>query len=198
LKPVPPKRAMKNAFMPEFSIAPGKSRDRDCIRAARVETPIGPMIAGATDAGLCLLEFTRRPIVEAQMNRIASLLGSSWVRMGHHLLQRLQMELDEYFQGQRTGFSLPLVFPGSEFQMSVWQALLRIPFGETRCYEDIAREIGSPRSMRAVGRANGLNRISILIPCHRVINKDGDLGGYGGGLWRKRRLLALEKRKAPE
>ena len=188
----------REAFQKKFSIPPGQSHGNDYIRAAWMETPIGPMIAGATDSGICLLEFTQRRIVEAQMNRIASLLESSWVRVEHHLLHRLRLELAEYFQGTRTGFSLPLVYPGSEFQMRVWQALLRIPYGETRCYEDIAGEIGSPRSMRAVGHANGLNRISILIPCHRVVNKSGALGGYGGGLWRKRHLLTLEKRKAPE
>jgi AraC family transcriptional regulator of adaptative response/methylated-DNA-[protein]-cysteine methyltransferase len=77
--------------------------------------------------------------------------------------------------------------------MRVWRALQTIPFGETRSYEDIARAVGSPKGVRAVGRANGLNRIAIVIPCHRVVNKSGDLGGYGGGLWRKRRLLHMEK-----
>ena len=83
--------------------------------------------------------------------------------------------------------------PGSPFEERVWRALCEIPFGETRSYEDVARVVGSPKGVRAVGRANGLNRIAIVIPCHRVVNKSGELGGYGGGLWRKRRLLHLER-----
>jgi AraC family transcriptional regulator of adaptative response/methylated-DNA-[protein]-cysteine methyltransferase len=188
----------REAFHKKFNLPPGKSRGNDYIRMAWVETPIGPMIAGATAAGICLLEFTERRIIEDQMNRISSLLSSSLVLVEHPLHHRLQQELDEYFQGRRTGFSLPLVYPGSEFQMRVWQALLRIPYGKTRSYEAIAREIGSPGSMRAVGHANGLNRISILIPCHRVVNKNGSLGGYGGGLCRKRHLLNLENPRTPE
>lgn len=188
----------REAFQNQFCIPPGKSSGNDSIRMAWMETPIGPMIAGATDAGICLLEFTQRRMIEAQMNRISSLLRSSLVLAEHHLHRRLQLELDEYFQGRRTGFSLPLVYPGSEFQIRVWESLLRIPYGKTRCYEDIAVEIGSPRSMRAVGRVNGLNRIGILIPCHRVVNKNGSLGGYGGGLWRKRRLLNLEMGKTED
>jgi AraC family transcriptional regulator of adaptative response/methylated-DNA-[protein]-cysteine methyltransferase len=109
------------------------------------------------------------------------------------LLTQLERELAEYFAGTRTDFTLPLHAPGTAFEERVWRALLDIPFGETRSYEDIARAVGSPKAVRAVGRANGLNRIAIVIPCHRVVNKSGELGGYGGGLWRKRRLLHLER-----
>ena len=106
---------------------------------------------------------------------------------------QLRDELKAYFSGQLRQFSLPLVAPGTPFQERVWDALQRIPFGETRSYEDLARTVGVPNAQRAVGRANGLNRIAILIPCHRVINKDGKLGGYGGLLWRKEALLHLER-----
>ena len=88
---------------------------------------------------------------------------------------------------------MPLEFPGSAFQRRVWKGLLGIPYGTTLSYEDLARRVGVPRGQRAVGHANGLNRISIVIPCHRVVNKDGKLGGYGGGVWRKQWLLNLEK-----
>ncbi len=102
-------------------------------------------------------------------------------------------ELEQYFAGNLKQFSVPLVYPGTPFQERVWNQLLRIPYGQTRSYEDLARQIDSAGSQRAVGHANGLNRIAIVIPCHRVVNKDGKLGGYGGGLWRKQFLLDLEQ-----
>ena len=111
----------------------------------------------------------------------------------HPLLDRLKAELAEYFAGQRRSFEVPLHVSGSPFQERVWQELLKIPYGETRSYEDVARQTGSPDAVRAVGTANGSNRIAIVIPCHRVVNKGGKLGGYGGGLWRKQRLLGLEQ-----
>src|SRR5204863_8553507 len=99
------------------------------------------------------------------------------------------------FAGRRRTFDVPLVYPGSQFQMSVWRQLLAIPYGETRSYEDIAITVGAPAGCRAVGLANGRNRIAIVIPCHRVVNKGGKLGGYGGGLWRKQFLLDLERKE---
>ena len=99
-----------------------------------------------------------------------------------------------YFAGSLKEFSVKLVYPGSPFEQKVWNALLSIPFGSTASYEDVAKKIKSPKSSRAVGRANGFNRIAIVIPCHRVINKSGELGGYGGGLWRKKMLLELERK----
>ena len=113
------------------------------------------------------------------------------------VLECTAQQLAEYFAGTRTAFDVPVHAPGSAFEERVWRALCEIPFGETRSYEDIARVVGSPKGVRAVGRANGLNRIAIVIPCHRVVNKSGELGGYGGGLWRKRRLLHLEKNRSP-
>jgi len=112
--------------------------------------------------------------------------------LNEHLTQ-LRAELKEYFESRRTVFTVPLVTPGTEFQHRVWKALAEIPFGETRCYEQLATSIGRPGAYRAVGRANGDNRVAILIPCHRVVRRDGDLCGYGGGLWRKRHLLDLER-----
>jgi AraC family transcriptional regulator of adaptative response/methylated-DNA-[protein]-cysteine methyltransferase len=110
-------------------------------------------------------------------------------------IKQLKKELQEYFQSSLQRFTVPLVVPGTPFQQKVWKELLKIPYGKTAAYEEIARRIGSPTAQRAVGHANGLNRISIVIPCHRVVNKNGDLGGYGGGLWRKQKLLSLEKGK---
>lgn len=163
------------------------------IRLTWMETPIGPMIAGANDAGVCLLEFTDRRMLEHQFEMLKRRFKTPLVPGRHRYLDQLRRELEEYFAGTRQSFDVPVHAPGSAFEESVWAALCRIPFGETRSYEDIARELGSPRAVRAVGRANGLNRIAIVIPCHRVVNKSGELGGYGGGLWRKRRLLYLER-----
>ena len=104
------------------------------------------------------------------------------------------MELERYFVGTLTDFTVPLVFRGTPFEERVWRALVRIPYGETMSYAQLAAHVDAPGAQRAVGRANGMNRISIVLPCHRVVNADGKLGGYGGGLWRKHWLLALEKR----
>jgi O-6-methylguanine DNA methyltransferase len=106
---------------------------------------------------------------------------------------REERGLDDYFNGPLKRFSVPVVSPGRPFQQTVWNELLRIPCGKTVRYEDLAHRIGSPSAHRAVGQPNGLNRVGIVIPCHRVVNKNGELGGYGGGLWRKQKLLASEK-----
>jgi AraC family transcriptional regulator of adaptative response/methylated-DNA-[protein]-cysteine methyltransferase len=108
-------------------------------------------------------------------------------------LDRLREEMAAYFAGHLTCFTVPLVYPGTPFQRRVWDELQRIPYGVTRSYEDLALTIGTREAVRAVGRANGQNRIAIVIPCHRVVNKSGKLGGYGGGLWRKQWLLDLEQ-----
>jgi AraC family transcriptional regulator of adaptative response/methylated-DNA-[protein]-cysteine methyltransferase len=186
----------REAFFKRFGKPPGKTRTEDYIRVAWVETPLGPMVAGATATGICLLEFTDRRMLEAQLDTLSRRFELSISPGENELLERLRGELRLYFAGRSKRFSLPLDFPGTEFQVKVWKALLGIPYGETRSYEDIARKLGSPGAVRAVGHANGQNRIGIVIPCHRVVNKNGDLGGYGGGLWRKKRLLELEQGKA--
>ena len=164
---------------------------RACL--AWIESPLGPLIAGADDRGICLLEFSDRRMLEAQLAAVARRLRRSLVPGAHPLLDRLRTQLGEYFAGSRTAFDLPLNAPGTPFQERVWSALLAIPFGELRSYEQIAVAIGAPTAVRAVGRANGMNRIAIVIPCHRVVGKDGTPTGYGGGIWRKQRLLDLER-----
>jgi AraC family transcriptional regulator of adaptative response/methylated-DNA-[protein]-cysteine methyltransferase len=183
----------REAFAKIFGTPPGHTTDASCVRLAWLDTPIGPMIAGATDAGVCLLEFTDRRMLEEQLRTLRRRFKAALVPDTHRHLDALKKELADYFAGTRKTFSVPLTAPGTPFEEKVWQALLGIPFGETRSYEDIARTVGSPKAVRAVGRANGMNRIAIVIPCHRVVNKSGELGGYGGGLWRKRRLLAIER-----
>ena len=178
-----------SGFRAAFSKA---AREKDCIRLAWIATPLGPMAAGATDRSICLLEFTDRRMIETQLETLKKRFGLPLLPGKNRLFDALRGELDKYFAGGKKSFDLPLEYPGTDFQVRVWKALLRIPFGETRTYADIARELGSPGAARAVGRANGLNRIAVLIPCHRVVNADGGLGGYGGGLWRKLRLLETE------
>lgn len=159
----------------------------------RILTPLGPMIAAASDTGLCLLEFADRRMLATQFKRIGKLFSQPIVPGEHRFISQAKQELDEYFAGDLTTFEVPLRADGTEFQMSVWKALLDIPHGQTTSYERLARSIDRPRAQRAVGRANGDNRFAILIPCHRVVRSDGTLCGYGGGLWRKRWLLEHER-----
>ncbi len=164
------------------------------ITTTTIDSPVGPLTAGATDEGICLLEFAG-PRSASQVKALASQYGR--VQSGeHHFLDQLRAELAEYFAGQRREFDVPIICRGTPFQEAVWGELLRIPFGQTRSYIDVARAIGSPNACRAVGRTNGQNRVAILIPCHRVVNAGGSLGGYGGGLDRKQLLLDLERRAA--
>ncbi len=161
------------------------------ISTTRLQTPLGEMVAGATDAGVCLLEFAGRKTLPRQLERLQEMKGP--MAPGPHPHTRaLEQELGEYFAGERRGFSVPVVLAGTGFQERVWRALLEIPYGTTISYAELARRVGSGGAVRAVGRANGDNRIAIVVPCHRVIRTGGDLGGYGGGLARKRRLLDLE------
>jgi AraC family transcriptional regulator of adaptative response/methylated-DNA-[protein]-cysteine methyltransferase len=182
----------REAFGRLLGHPPGRSAAADCVTVGWMESPVGPLVAGATDQGVCLLEFSDRRMLEAQLDSVRQRLGP--VLPGSHpLLDQLRAELDQYFAGRRREFTVPLVYPGTPFQVKVWNALRTIPFGETISYEKLAWAVGAPGGQRAVGHANGQNRIAIVIPCHRVVNKNGKLGGYGGGLWRKQLLLDLER-----
>ncbi len=183
----------RDAFSRTFGRPPGKSQKSDCIVTAMIESPIGPLVAGANAEGVVLLEFTDRRMMEHQFSSLRKHFRCAVVPGENPHLDALRRELCEYFDGKRKQFTVPLVFPGTPFEERVWKALLKIPYGQTRSYEDLAQTLGAAGAQRAVGRANGMNRIAIIIPCHRVINKNGQLGGYGGGLWRKQRLLDLER-----
>jgi AraC family transcriptional regulator, regulatory protein of adaptative response / methylated-DNA-[protein]-cysteine methyltransferase len=151
------------------------------------------MLAGATDDGICLLEFTDRPMLPTQLQVIRHRLRRPPVAGQHRHLDQLAKQLDEYFAGTRRTFDLPVIAPGTPFQERVWAALREIPSGETISYEELAARAGRPGAQRAAGTANGANRVAIVIPCHRVIRKTGKVGNYGGGRWRKEWLLDLER-----
>ena len=165
---------------------------REGVALERYATKLGPMFLGATDKGLCLLEFTDRKMLETEFRHLRKRLNAAFIPGTNEHINQAKRELDEYLEGQRTTFSLTLVAPGTDFQKDVWQALQKIPYGETRSYKEQAKMIGRPKAVRAVANANGMNRIAIVIPCHRVIGADGTLTGYGGGLARKKFLLELE------
>lgn len=186
----------RDAFARMFGSAPGRAQGSEQVFLARVQSPLGPLLAGATAAGVCLLEFTDRRMLEKQLATVGKLFGGAVVPRANEHLAKLQEELDGYFEGKVRSFSVPLLYPGTPFQRRVWDELLRIPYGETRSYEELAAAVGVPDGARAVGHANGLNRICVVIPCHRVVNKNGQLGGYGGGLRRKEHLLGLERRSS--
>ncbi len=188
----------REAFGQSVGCTPGDCHGHDCVFLSWLQSPLGPLVAGATDGGVCLLEFTDRRMLEAQFETVRRLFRVPVLPGAHPHLERLRVELDSYFAGTLREFSVPLVFPGTPFQRRVWEQLLLIPYGETRSYHELAAAIGDPKAVRAVGRANGFNRIGILIPCHRVVNKSGALGGYGGGLRRKQYLLNLEQAKIPK
>jgi AraC family transcriptional regulator of adaptative response/methylated-DNA-[protein]-cysteine methyltransferase len=185
----------RDAFRRTFGRAPGKSSSADCLVAAWVESPLGPLVTAANREGVCLLEFTDRRALEAQVAQVRKRFDCAVIPGQNDHTRSLIEELGEYFAGRLTEFRTPLVYPATPFQKAVWDGLRQIPYGETLSYEALARAVGAPGAQRAVGRANGQNRICIVIPCHRVINKDGKLGGYGGGLWRKQFLLDLERQQ---
>jgi len=164
------------------------------IITSKIETELGTMIAGAVQEGICLLEFSDRKMLKTEYKDLARLFNSSIEEGENEHISSLKVQLKEYFEGTRKIFSIPMVTPGSEFQKAVWNELLNIEYGTTRSYLQQSIALGRPGSIRAVANANGMNRISIMIPCHRVIGSDGSLTGYGGGLKRKRWLLDHEKK----
>jgi O-6-methylguanine DNA methyltransferase len=169
-----------------------KTECTDKIICCDLPSPLGEMIAGASDQGVCFLEWQDRGGVDRIKARVEKRYRRSIEPGEHPHLTRLSDELAEYFAGKRSQFSVPLDIAGTPFERTVWQQLLRIPYGETRSYGQMAVDLGKQGAQRAVGRANGANYIGVVIPCHRVIEANGKLRGYGGGLWRKEWLLKLE------
>jgi len=159
-----------------------------------IKLPFGEMLAGATSKGICLLEFIDTNRVEMQLPRLEKGFKAKITEGNSPFFNQLEDELQSYFAGELQRFTIPLDTKGTEFQMQAWDALLNIPYGETRSYLEQAKAINKPKAFRAVASANRNNRIGIIIPCHRVIAKNGGLAGYGGGLDRKEFLINLEKK----
>jgi AraC family transcriptional regulator, regulatory protein of adaptative response / methylated-DNA-[protein]-cysteine methyltransferase len=180
-------------FKDIFGTSPARSQNMGVINLTRLDTPLGPMVAGATTEGVCLLEFTSRRMLERELEDLQRLLNSVVLPGTNDHLDQLDCELQEYFRGERQRFRVSLDSPGSPFQQEVWRSLQLIPYGETSTYKSQAIALNKPNAVRAMASANGQNRISIVIPCHRVIGNDGSLTGYGGGLPRKQWLLDFER-----
>ncbi len=164
------------------------------ISMALLTTPIGSMFVCATDKGVCLLEFFNRKDMTGQLNRLEALINGVIVIAENEYTLAVKKQLDQYFIGERHQFELPLFIPGTQFQQQVWQCLTTIDYGTTSSYQQQAENLGNPKAIRAMASANGRNRLAIIIPCHRVIGKDGSLTGYAGGLERKQWLLDHEKK----
>ena len=185
------------AIARQFGGSPTRTASGQPILLDWVPSPVGPLLLGATADGLCLLEFGDHRTLEGHSEKLATLFRAPLTPGRNQWIEAARTQLAEYFRGERHDFDLPLVIRGTPFQEKVWQALLEIPYGETWSYRDVATRVGAPKATRAVGTANGRNRLAIVIPCHRVVNADGKLGGSGGGLWRKQYLLDLERGRRP-
>ena len=185
----------RDAFQRSFGTSPN-SADGPIFSMRWIETPLGAMVAVADDSFLYLLEFADRPMLATQLKTLHRRYGCSVAPGVNDVLRLLERELSAYFSGNLREFTVPLDARGTEFQLSVWNLLQKIPYGDTRTYGSIAADLGVPDAPRAVGKANGDNRHAIIVPCHRVVRSDGSLCGYGGGLFRKKRLLELEQGQA--
>jgi AraC family transcriptional regulator of adaptative response/methylated-DNA-[protein]-cysteine methyltransferase len=163
------------------------------INITHIETDLGMMIAAASDQGICMFEFADYKLLEQELRQIADAFKAPLVQGGNPHFDTLKKQIEQYFKGERRDFDIPLDLVGTDFQKHVWRSLLKIPYGSTTTYAQQAGLLGKPSAVRAVANANGKNKISIILPCHRVIGADGALTGYGGGIWRKKKLLAFEK-----
>jgi AraC family transcriptional regulator of adaptative response/methylated-DNA-[protein]-cysteine methyltransferase len=188
----------RDAFAKMFGTTASNARDVNVLTAKWLTTPLGPMLTIANDEGIVLCDFVDRKGLERAIGRLRTRCGTRGtpaviVPGEHRHLSEIEKQMSEYFAGVRRAFSLKLAICGSDFETRSWEFLRTIPFGQTRSYRDEAHALNQPKAIRAVGRANGMNYLSIIIPCHRVIGANGDLTGYGGGLARKRWLLDHER-----
>lgn len=189
--------AFRAAFAKLLGKAPGRLDSDPILFADWIPTPLGDMIAVTSQSELHLLEFADRKALRTELAKLDK-VAKGRIGIGKTTPSRqIASELTAFFEGTLTGFETPLAYHGSAFTKSVWDALRDIPAGETRSYSQIAETIDRPTAVRAVARANGANQIALVIPCHRVIGADGSLTGYGGGLWRKQKLLETERQYLP-
>ena len=167
---------------------------KEYILSTLIHTPIGEMLACSTDKGICLLEFKERKDLNKQLKSITSYFKREIIPGNNKDLLKLQGQLNLYFDKRLESFNLSIEMAGTEFQRSVWNVLLEMPFGTTKSYMDLTKILGDPNAIRAVANANAANKIAIIIPCHRIIGSDGSLTGYAGSIWRKKHLLNLENK----
>lgn len=172
------------------------SEGRQTIMIHRFTTPLGPMFVCATAHGVCLLEFVDRRMLETEFSDLQRLLNARILAGENEHTRQAEKEISDYFAGQRRHFDMALDLPGSAFQLLVWQGLQDVPYGQTTHYQCLAERIAKPLAVRAVAAANGANRVAIVIPCHRIIGKNGTMTGYGGGIARKKWLIEHEARHA--
>lgn len=163
------------------------------LKSSRFDTPLGTMLAVADDNTLLLLDFTDGSNLERSLKNLCSDNKTDILSEETDLIQQVRSELKLYFEGSLKQFKTPLFFKGTAFQQAIWRELIKIPYGQTRSYAEQANLVAKPRAYRAAANANGRNPFSIIVPCHRVINTGGELGGYGGGIHRKQFLLEHEK-----
>jgi AraC family transcriptional regulator, regulatory protein of adaptative response / methylated-DNA-[protein]-cysteine methyltransferase len=187
----------RDAFSRIMGAAPTKlGMETNILKATWLDTRLGPMLAVADDELLYLLEFVGRRGLEREIERLRIRTKSAIIPGVTPIINLIEGELKQYFAGKLTKFKTPLFLLGSDFQKKVWAELQKIPYGKTCSYLDLAKAIGMPTAFRAVANANGANQLAIIIPCHRVINSNGELGGYGGGISRKEWLISHEQAKS--
>ncbi len=162
------------------------------INITYYKTKIGELILGSYNKQLCILDFRYRKMRTTVDKRIKNYLQCDFIEKEDETITETKKQIDEYLQADRKEFEIPFLLLGSDFQKQVWNELLKVPYGETASYLDIAKRINNTKAIRAVASANGANAIALIVPCHRIISSNGDLGGYGGGLAVKKRLLKLE------
>ncbi|SDH86857.1 bifunctional transcriptional activator/DNA repair enzyme AdaA [Alloyangia pacifica] len=185
--------AFRTGFSKILGVAPGALNPDALLRADWIATPLGDMVSVCSKGHLHLLEFMDRKALPRELEKLRKGAGNE-IGVGQFApSEQIRLELTRFFAGESADFDTPLALHGSEFTKSVWRALRAIPAGETRSYGALAQALGRPSAVRAVAQANGANQIALVIPCHRVIGADGALTGYGGGLWRKQRLLEIER-----
>jgi AraC family transcriptional regulator, regulatory protein of adaptative response / methylated-DNA-[protein]-cysteine methyltransferase len=190
--------AFRTAFAKLLGTTPANFTNDALLKADWIDTPLGAMIAVSDKSALHLLEFADRKALPAELQKLRKQISGDLGIGRYAPTDQVESELSSFFQAKSDRFAVPLALHGTAFMRNVWRALRDIPAGETRSYSDVACNIGRPSAVRAVARANGANQIAIVIPCHRVIGADGSLTGYGGGLWRKQKLIELEQRVATQ
>lgn len=186
----------RDAFAKIFEKIPSQSLNMNILTAAWIDTKLGSMVAISDEHSLYLLEFVDRRGLEREIERLRKKTKSVIIPGTSQPIRSITLELESYFSGEGLCFTTPVKLIGSDFQRKVWQSLQKISPGETYSYAELAASVGNPTAYRAVARANGLNQLALIIPCHRIINSNGELGGYGGGLTRKQWLINHEKKYA--